>query len=322
MKRRQGPGRPRKCWSLLDQYIKDMIDSEYSYYHIYAAKRIVTHFLIHLKEPDPEKINKDQVRDFFDNWTRTTRSGEIRGFAPGRNRIFYRSHISQYLKFCKNPVMDGMHWNDPRDLRPNVDWLDKWQVAQVLKEPKDPYEEIIIHLELGMGLRRCEISRILLSDVDFKKELLTIKGKKWTWRTVPFALNTVEILEKWLRAREDLIDKYPRAKDPKNLIIIYYRGKLNPIGRSSIDKFVNNVSTRTGIHFSNHTLRRTWARQGWEYGVPVETLSMILGHKDTAMTLKYIGAPMSGMREGMMKIYEKRQNDIEQYEKMREVITR
>jgi integrase len=303
----RGRGRPKKCWSLLNEFVLDLRQGEYSYRHIYEAKRINTHFLEHVNEKKPQDIDRKDIIDFFQNFERHGRVG----FEPGRNRIYHRSHINQFLKFCGNPVIEGMHFNDPRDLRPNVDWLDKWQVVQVIKADKTAYEDIIIHLEMGMGLRRCEIPRIRLDDIDQRNEIVTVKGKKWTWRSVPYGADTSQVLDRWMAYRDEIIAQHRDVKDPGILVIVPYRGRLNPIGRTAIDSRVRAVSDRVGFHFSNHTLRRTWARQGWEYGVPVETLCMILGHKDTSQTLRYIGAPIDDMRKGMMLLHQKRQADVQ-----------
>ena len=218
-------------------------------------------------------------------------------------------------------VIETIPWNDPINDRYKVDWLDQIQVLRIYKEEKDPYEEVIIHLELDLALRRCEISRILLSDIDYRNEILKVRGKRNKNRPIPFSIETPQVFERWMKYRDDLFTQYPKAKDPKALVIIPHQGNFNPIGRTAIDSRVRAVSERVGFHFSNHTLRRTWARYAWQCGESVETLSMILGHKDTKTTLEYIGAPIDQIRAGMMNIYQKRRHDMEQYEKSKEIIS-
>jgi len=201
-----------------------------------------------------------------------------------------------------------MRWKDPKDVRINVRWLDSAQVSALLDLEMDPREAMIIHLGLGMGMRREEMSKIRVQDIDVPNEWISVLGKGMKIRSIPFSPDTPMILEKWMEERENILARYPQ--DTPWLLIRLKGPNKNIICRSGMDRILKKISQRAGFHFSFHDLRRTWARQGWEYGVPVETLATILGHRDTRETLRYIGAPVDNLRSALKTIYEKRMEDI------------
>ena len=46
----------------------------------------------------------------------------------------------------------------------------------------------------------------------------------------------------------------------------------------------------------NHALRRTCGRTAWAHGVPIETISYMLGHEDTTSTRRYLALNLEDVR--------------------------
>ncbi|MGA1866398.1 MAG: tyrosine-type recombinase/integrase [Thermoplasmatota archaeon] len=207
---------------------------------------------------------------------------------------------------------------DPIDLRPNVRWLDRIQVIRLLQEPMTPREEIIIHLSLGMSLRRSDIMRVHIDNIDHRNEWIHFESKPNVIRSVPFRPDTPRVIDMWMNERDNILEK-GRGKEPKELVIgIKRQGmKLTGLKESALDNTILNIRNRLPFHFSFHDLRRTWARQAYEWGVEILAISMILGHRDTKTTLRYIGAPVDEMREAMNIVYQRRLSDLEAVEMIR-----
>ena len=70
-------------------------------------------------------------------------------------------------------------------------------------------------------------------------------------------------------------------------------------GRSRSDDVLKAFCLRYGKKFSHHTLRRTFGRNLWLRGIPIETISELLGHVSTDMTRLYLGLNLTDMRKAI-----------------------
>ena len=92
-------------------------------------------------------------------------------------------------------------------------------------------------------------------------------------------------------------------------MIVYERdGKVSPYSElhptGFDDATVNAVRILCGIHFTCHTLRRTFGRELYykdEDPIDLLTLSELYGHESIDETKKYIGPDPRRMAKGILK---------------------
>ena len=227
-----------------------------------------------------------------------------------------KGYITALRKFCRayeNPtVADWPKPRFPHDNRPNADWLTTEQARALLDADKTPLQEIVIHLELCLGLRHVEVIRLKQKDIDDSEQIIQVWGKGPEGgkpRTIPYARDTAEAIGIWKRRRDELATegraRYPVTfTDPETLIVWSKAGRLYSYAEEGygLDKVVTiPLSGSLGFHFSNHTLRRTFGRALFRAGVEVPTIAAILGHESTDVTLRYIGVNLDDMRGAMNK---------------------
>jgi len=219
----------------------------------------------------------------------------------------YVSIFSLYLEYYGNFAVKKMRIIYEQNYRINADWLPPEGAAVLLLSVTDPLERLAVHLELCLGLRRVEVIRLRVQDI--KNGFLNIRGKGrggGKWRSVAMHADTLDVLNAWMEVRrelEDLAD--PSQRIPDNVIIWEKGGKLSAYaekGTGYDKKIIHPIRARVPFHFSNHTLRRTFARNMWEAGVEVGVISNILGHDDVQTTIKYIGINMDHQRQGLEKL--------------------
>lgn len=113
----------------------------------------------------------------------------------------------------------------------------------------------------------------------------------------------MKLREGWV---EEGARRYPASwQEPEELVVWRKADRLRPYSEEGygLDKVVTlPLSESSGIHFSNHTLRRTFGRTLYRAGVPVATIAKILGHESTEVTLRYIGVDMDDMRDAMRRL--------------------
>ena len=234
---------------------------------------------------------------------------------------WYLHILSRYLRCFDNNVIDEMGIDFGQDIRPNVNWLSDEQAEHLMRMEKTPLEEVVIHLELCLGLRVAEVCRLRLVDIHFdedpRKCYVSIRGKgkgDGKWRSVPFHPDSREVFERWIARRNEIISKIhaydPTWEVPEQFLIWgpyenrptggYYTERSHSLDRAVIHR----VRDRAGFDFSNHTLRRTFGRTLYRAGIPIETISKLYGHDDTQTTIRYLGIDLDDMGSALARMYE------------------
>ena len=257
-------------------------------------------------DASPYKINADAIVYLIDEY-----------HARGKLDTYLKSEISyldRYLTFYKNTVIKDMGVQFSQDMRVNVHWLDEEQYKKLINAAKTPLQDIVIHLELCMGLRNAECCRLTLDDIFDKgtKPYLNVRGKgrgTGKYRTVRFHRDTKAVLSRWLDERAKIVriatQNDPHWRDPGYLLLwCHYKfrpqaGYYKEHSGGLDDAVLDPLRKQLGFHFSNHDLRRTFGRRLYHAGVDVETISKFLGHESTVETLKYIGVNLDDMDRGM-----------------------
>lgn len=234
---------------------------------------------------------------------------------------WYLHILGRYLAYFDNPVIKDMGIDFGQDIRPNVNWLSDEEAEQLIKMEKTPLEEVVIHLELCLGLRVVEVCRLRLMDIHFDpnplKCYVSVRGKgkgDGKWRSIPFHPDSREVFERWIARRNEIIAKMhehdPSWQVPDQFLIWchydsrptagYYTERGHSLDRAVIHK----VRDRAGFDFSNHTLRRTFGRTLYRAGIPIETISKLYGHDDTQTTIRYLGIDLDDMGSALAKMYD------------------
>ena len=298
-------GRPRKTFTQDVYEFVDYIKKEEDYkertirYYRDEGACIFSLLDTHVREGIRAKdVTKDDVFKVLDFMRRNNYAVQtMKGYICALRRICMHHG---------NPAPQTTKIRWPQDMRPSVDWLTQDQAQKLIDCPKTPMQEMVIHLELCMGLRRIEVARLRISDIDSKRKYMTVTGKADKLRLVPFHPDTGAVLSHYMGYRNALVkvavSKDPSAEVPDNLIIWGKGAQLSAYSQvklTGFDKQIKALIPQIGIEFSNHTLRRTFGRTMYRCGVPLATIAKLLGHESTDVTLDYIGVDLDDMGSAM-----------------------
>jgi integrase len=169
--------------------------------------------------------------------------------------------------------------------RERVDWLTPIQTEEILKMPMTRREAVLIRGGLLQGMRRIELVRMSARDATraVERGILTIRGKGGKVRSVPLHLGFAVALRAYL-------EKSTGRSDEQTVL---------GISRVTAYHSVVALSLRYGHRFSTHTLRRTFGRNLWLRGIPIETIAELMGHASTDMTRLYLGLNITDMRKAI-----------------------
>lgn len=155
---------------------------------------------------------------------------------------------------------------------------------------------LMVALLYVTGIRREELARIRLGDIDRRRQLLTVIGKGNKQRVVPIGEQTMPDLDRYLPIREDFVRARDSASD---------RLFLNRFGEGltvrSVDRLVKKYGLGEGISMTPHTLRHSFATHLLENGADMLLIKEILGHASLSTTQKYTHVTA----ESMKRVYDK-----------------
>lgn len=131
-------------------------------------------------------------------------------------------------------------------------------------------------LMLDTGLRANEALTLKRDDVDLDNLLLKVKGKGGKHRAVPFSFEMRKLLYRWLQRHS-----FPLVFPCANGNLQSQRNALR-----DFKQFGRKLGI-TGVRFSFHTLRHTFAVNYVRAGGSVFHLQKVLGHSSLTMTRRY-----------------------------------
>jgi site-specific recombinase XerD len=99
----------------------------------------------------------------------------------------------------------------------------------------------------------------------------------------------------------------PSVEVPDALMLCWHTGRLSGMRATALDRRKDRMVALSGVRFGHHTLRRTWGRELWKAGVPVETISEMMGHSETKTTLRYLGINFDDQGEALNLLYARQQ---------------
>jgi site-specific recombinase XerD len=259
------------------------------------------------------KVNRELIAAGYNpyptRWTEATVNfllDDVYGESqPGVARREF-SILKSYLQVNGNSVIEDMDLEWQEDGRINVHWLTPLQARMIEQEAKG-MERIVVHLELHIGFRRVEVLRLRVQDIKTGYFNVLGKGRRGgKWRQNPFDAETHAELSYFFELRDMEIAK-ARAKNPNvavpdELLIYEAAGEIRAYKRTAVDKMLKNIQERTGVKFSNHVLRRQFAKELFMSGVSITRISELLGHKDEKTTRLYIGIDMDLKTDAMLQV--------------------
>lgn len=158
---------------------------------------------------------------------------------------------------------------------------------------------IVIMLTLG-GMRRSEVSMLLLQDYSARNRLLFVrKGKGNKPREVPVNDDLAKALESWLLVR---------GNEPGPLICRVLKGdRVAPqlsLSDQSIFDVVVKLAKKAGLEerISPHDFRRTLISNLLDNGTDIKTISKIVGHEQIETTGKYDRRGIEAMKRAVNSI--------------------
>jgi site-specific recombinase XerD len=157
------------------------------------------------------------------------------------------------------------------------------EVGQLIDAAGNLQQRTLILLLYGTGMRRAEVSRLKVADIDSRRMIIRVqRGKGGHDRDLPLSPALLETLREYWRWKKPLTYLFPSDNG--------HRGNDQHISDKSVWYACTQAVRHAGItkHVTPHTLRHSWATHLLEGGTDLRTIQMLLGHGDLQTTAKYL----------------------------------
>jgi len=194
--------------------------------------------------------------------------------------VFHRAVRNRKLDASAVPAIGKLKTNNQR-----LRYLTEEEENRLLAALPDWLRPLII-VAIRTGMRKGELSNLMLDDVDFVSGSIFVRiAKSGEGRRLPMSPTVRRTLAAlWQSRRKRLSARVVRQSDLKRLVFTAPRGgSLANLGRTWFPALKR--AGLEGLHF--HDLRHTFASRLVMKGVDLYSVQTLMGHKTPAMTMRY-----------------------------------
>ncbi|CAN5698957.1 tyrosine recombinase XerC [soil metagenome] len=162
-------------------------------------------------------------------------------------------------------------------------------------------DRAMLELMYATGVRVSELTKMNLSDIDFKDKLIRVTGKRRKERIIPFGDPAREALKSYLGVRERFLNNAAVSQREPEVVFLNYQGTR--ITTRSVGRMVGKyIRICAGMHdISPHALRHSFATHLLDSGADLRDIQELLGHARLSSTQIYTHVSM----EKLIKVYDK-----------------
>jgi len=161
--------------------------------------------------------------------------------------------------------------------------LSREEVTRLIEAAFSLMHRIILILLYATGIRRAELARLKVGDIDSKLMVVHIReGKGRRDRDLPMTPKLLEALREYWRSARPGVYLFPSPNK--------WDGRERPICSKTVWHACHNAAVRAGLtkRIGPHTLRHSFATHHVEAGTDLRTVQMLLGHADLKDTMVYL----------------------------------
>jgi integrase/recombinase XerD len=254
---------------------EELVRRNYAATTIHSYLKAVEHFSSHLNAPIDE-VGPDDLRSYHAYLL------ETRKLAVNTVVLNICALRFLYIKVLKRRDMkEDLPYPKQRLRLPVI--LSPNEVAQLIGSARNLYHRTILMTLYSTGLRRAELCRLKVVDVDSKRMMLrVVQGKGGIDREVPLSKKLLGALREYYRWMRPETYLFPGT--------VNHSRADKPITEKIVWQAVHEATIRAGIkkRVTPHTLRHCFATHLLESGADLRSIQMMLGHSDLEATTVYL----------------------------------
>ncbi len=227
-------------------------------------------FFKYFHEKDPLDISMEEVSEFVYEFIINNSYS-----ASYQNQMI--SAIKTFYRISGRKKIDLQIIERPRRSRALPKVFSKEEVKRILNSARNTKHKLLLWMIYSCGLRRSEVTNILLADLDRDRSVLHIReGKGRVDRIVPVSSKVWDKLDEYVDGFKPVKYLFEGQSGGRYSVESVYRVFKAALNRAGIRKEV-------GVH----SLRHSYATHLHESGLDIRYIQELLGHKSTRTTEIY-----------------------------------
>jgi site-specific recombinase XerD len=169
--------------------------------------------------------------------------------------------------------------------------LSREEVTRLIEAACSLMHRTMLMVLYGTGVRRAELARLKVGDIDSKLMIVHIReGKGGRDRDLPMTPILLEALRGYWRSARPMLYLFPSPYSTGN--------EAAPISTKTVWNACHEAAVRAGLTkaIGPHTLRHSFATHHVEAGTDLRTVQLLLGHADLKDTMVYLHLSQRHMR--------------------------
>lgn len=145
--------------------------------------------------------------------------------------------------------------------------------------PTGTRDRAILTLVVRLGLRRAEVTELVLDDIDWRRGVITVRGKGGATDQLPLPFDVGEALADYLRIR---------GSDPRWRQVFLAVARPGPMTPTAVSSVVQRACARVGIpDTGTHRFRHSAGAELLRRGAALEEVGQLLRHHHLQTTAAY-----------------------------------
>ena len=184
--------------------------------------------------------------------------------------------------------------------------LEEWHTRSGRKTYSGIIERVIVSTLYSLGIRRSELIGMCISDVDFGRNVVKVRGKGDKMREIPLVPLLSEEILLYLKAVEVMCGRKRSLKEP---LFVTYDG--SPLYPAYVDRAVKSALGEVGNireQKSPHVLRHSLATELMNEETPLNSIKELLGHSSLAATQVYTHSSIARLKDSYERAHPRAKN--------------
>jgi len=230
----------------------------------------------------PKGINKQDIRDYLDFLLRSNKSSATVNLVVNALKFYYEKILQR--KFFV-PVAGIKRPKQEKKL-PIV--LSRQEIIKMIEITDNLKHRLIIQILYSSGLRVSELVNLKIDDIDFYRQIITVKAGKGKKDRITIVSKVVlKNMEKYLLEYQPLVYLFESHEAGKKMNV------------RSAQMIVAQAVKRVGVNknITAHSLRHSFATHLLENGVNLRYIQELLGHARLETTQIYTKVAVNKLNE-------------------------
>lgn len=258
------------------------------------------------------KINLTKSIQIQRYYNKLYKSGKSSSVIKNLNKLlkaFFNYAVNEgYL--MRNPCVKIVIPNANKEAKSEIETFTDEEIKKFTEVLNNHRLKALFMLDFGTGLRQGELLGLKWTDIDFEKKELKVQRTikqvtiidgdgnreyktieqipktKNSIRTVPIPSSLIPILKEHRnRQKEEKLKAGPAYLNDIETGYVFTTELGNTIDARNLTRIYKKLLGKAGIKYKKfHAIRHTFATKLFERGIPLKTISELLGHSDISIT--------------------------------------